>query len=49
MLLTETKISDTVYCHNCLRYYVVFSKATVTAAGGGTGGFRIVLREKPEG
>ena len=33
MLLTETKIPYAMKCHNLLGYDVVFSKATVTAAG----------------
>ena len=38
MLLTDTKISDAVYCHNCLEYEIFCSEATVTAEGGAQGG-----------
>ena len=34
MLLTETKIPDTVYCQKLLGYDVVCSETTVTVAGG---------------
>ena len=37
VILTETKIPDAVYCHNFLGYDAVYSKATVTAAGGSQG------------
>ena len=51
MILTETKITDAVYCHNRLGYDVVLSQATVTMDGGyrGGGGVILVLQERLEG
>ena len=50
MLLTETNIPDAVFYCNRLGYYVVLSKATVTASGGAQGGRGggIVSQENPE-
>ena len=42
MLLTDKNIPDVLYCHNHLGCDFVCSNATVTAAGGGQGGVRIV-------
>ena len=40
ILLTETKISDTIYCPNCMGYGVVCPEAKFTMAGGAQGGGR---------
>ena len=50
VILTETKIPDAVYCHNCLGYDVVCSEATVAKAGRTQGGgVGLVARELIEG
>ena len=49
MILTETKIPESVYYRNCQGCNFVCSKATVTVYGGAQGGDGIILRDKPEG
>ena len=49
MILTETKISTTVYCRNRLGYEVTCSTAQPTSAGGAQGGVGLVMIERPVG
>ena len=49
ILLSETKIQTEAYYHNCLGYYVKFSKASPYNSGGGQGSTGLVTRERPEG
>ena len=49
MILTETKILDSVYKNRCLGYYVACSWAVPTVDGGVKGGMGIITRDRPEG